>query len=132
MTSTHSIEKFQLEFTAPTDVDVIPINLHFIASHTIAPAVSRMAVPDIKGEVMPRTDNHTSLAPPLGKRPAFMRAYIVDRVKVSVDVKHRDGLLVYLHNLHLTRRYILYAGHTYKTIHEYVFFCDGKRFTFGG
>jgi hypothetical protein len=68
---------------------------------------------------MPRAEDHTSLAPPFCKRPTFVRADIVDGVKEPVDVKHRNGLLIDLDNLDLTRRYIVYAGHTHETIHEY-------------
>ena len=117
-----------LEFAARTDIDVVPFDLHFIAAHTIAAAVSRVAVANVKGEVMPRTEDHTSLAPAFCKRSTFVWAYIVDGVKKTVDVKHRNGLLVDSYNLNLTRRYIVYAGHACKTIHQYVFLLNGKRF----
>jgi hypothetical protein len=71
---------------------------------------------------MPRAEYDTSLASSFCKRPAFVRAYIVDGVEEPINVKHRNGLLVDLYNLDLTRRYIVYTGHTYKTIHERLIF----------
>ncbi|HET7058212.1 MAG TPA: hypothetical protein VFI05_05730 [Nitrospiraceae bacterium] len=62
---------------------------------------------------MPRTEDHASLAPSLRKRATLMRAHIIDSVKEAVDVKYRNGLLVDLDNLNLTRRYVLYASYTY-------------------
>lgn len=105
-----------LEFSPPTDIEVISFDLDFIATHAIAATVSCVAVPNIKSEVMPRTENYTSFAPALCKRSTLMRAHIVDRMKEPIDIKYRNGFLVDLDHLDLTRRYVLYAGYTYKTI----------------
>jgi hypothetical protein len=108
-----------LELPAPTDIDIVPFDLHLIATHAIATTIGRVAIANVKGKVMPRTEDDTSLASPLGKGATLMRTYIVDSVKKPVDVKHRNGLLVDLYNLDVARRYVIYAGDTYKTIRRH-------------
>jgi len=108
-----------LELPAPTDIDIVPFNLHLIATHAIATTVGRVAIANVKGKIMPRAKDDTSLAPSLRKGATLMRAYIVDSVKESVDVKHCNGLVVDIYNLDLARRYVIYAGNTYKTIRRH-------------
>jgi hypothetical protein len=108
-----------LEFPAPTDIDIVPFDLHFIATHAIATTIGRVAIANVKGEVMPRAEDYTSLAPSLRKGATLMRAHIVDSVKEPVDVKHCNGLLVDVYNLDLARRYVIYPGNAYKTIRRH-------------
>ncbi len=52
------------------------------------------------------------------ERATFMRARIIDGMKMPLDIEHRNGTLIHLDDFDLARRNVLNLGHTLKPFHK--------------
>ncbi len=76
-----------LYFPPRADQNIIPVQPDFVASNTVPAAVDALSIPDIEGQIMPRTGNDIPFESPLNKRAALMGATIMDGIQLSLDIE---------------------------------------------
>ncbi len=79
-----------------TDKNLAILNPNIIAGNAISPSIRPKAIANIKLEIMPGTPDDIPFQLPTGERSALMRTDVIDREKVSGDMKERNGLVLHL------------------------------------
>jgi len=79
-----------------TDKNFAVLNPNIITRNAISPSICPKAIANVELEIMPRTPDDIPFQLTFGEWPPLMRTDVVDREKVSRDMKERNGPVLHL------------------------------------